>query len=35
MRVVHLVVVLIDGLLYMIIRTIAPCDCCFHLISWF
>jgi hypothetical protein len=34
MRVVHLAFVLIDGLLCMILRTIAPCDCWFYLIPW-
>jgi hypothetical protein len=35
MRVVHLAFVLIDGLICMILRTIAPYDCWFYLISWF
>jgi hypothetical protein len=34
MRIVHLDFVLIDGLLCMILRTIAPYDCWFYLILW-
>jgi hypothetical protein len=35
MRVVHLAFVLLDGLLYMLLRTIVACDCWFYLIPWF
>jgi hypothetical protein len=35
MRVIHLAYVLLDGLLYMLLRSIVACDCWFYLIPWF
>jgi hypothetical protein len=35
MRVSHVAFVLLDGLLYMLLRTTVACDCWFYLILWF
>jgi hypothetical protein len=35
MRVAHVIFVLLDGLLYMLLRTIVARDCWFYLIPWF